>query len=259
MKRSRILLTTLALCTTAGLSPVRAASDADATAGRNLVKRYADAIVSVELVLTLKMKFGDREQPPREQRIEVNGTVISANGLTVTSLAEVDPQATLEAMRGSGGGRRQEIVGSEFKEVKLRLADGKEVPARFVMKDADLDLAFMAPEAGAENAPKEFPFVKLEEATEGQVLGTYFYVARAPKTLQRVPLVRATEIIGLVEKPRRMYLMADQAVGTPIFNPRGGVLGITVRYFANGRESIVVLPAEDIAEMAKQAKSAQAR
>ena len=39
-----------------------------------------------------------------------------------------------------------EIVSSEFKEVKLRLANGKEVPARFVLKDADLDLAFMAPE-----------------------------------------------------------------------------------------------------------------
>ncbi|HUR56860.1 MAG TPA: S1C family serine protease [Opitutaceae bacterium] len=262
MNRSRFLLTALAMLTAGALCNVRAASDADATAGRNLVKRYADAIVSVELVLTMKMKFGDREQPPREQRIEVNGTVISPNGLTITSLAEVDPQATIEAMRGgaTGGRGRSEIVGSEFKEVKLRLADGREVPARFVMKDADLDLAFMAPEASAENAPKEFPFVKLEDATEGAVLGTYFYVARAPKTLQRVPLVRATEIIGLVEKPRRMYLMGDQAVGTPIFNARGAVLGITVRYFANGRESgYVVLPSEDIAEMAKQAKAAQAR
>ena len=261
MNRSNSLLaaTALLFCT-CGVS-VRAVSEADAAAGRSLVKRYADTVVGVELVVTLKVKYGDREAPPREQRIEVNGTVISASGLTVTSLAAVDLQATMEGMRGGGsGGRGAEIVGSDFKEVKLRLADGREVPARFVLKDADLDLAFMAPEPSAENAPREFPFVKLEEATDGAVLGTYFYVGRAPKTLQRVPLVRATEIVGIVLKPRRMYLLADQAAGTPIFNAQGRVLGITLQHYASGQRSgYVVLPAEDIAEMAKQAAAAQAK
>lgn len=240
-----------------------AAPEGQATAGRALVKRYADAIVSVELVVTLKVKMGDREVPPRDQRIEVNGTVISPSGLTVTTLAAVDPQATLDALRStSGGNRGPEIVGSEFKEVKLRLADGKEVPARFVLKDADLDLAFMAPEATPENAGRQFPYVKLDEAAEGAVLSDYFYVGRAAKIQQRVPLVRATEIIGVVEKPRRFYLMTDQFsqwMGTPVFNAEGRVLGITLQHFANGQRSgLIVLPAEDIAEMARQATTAQA-
>jgi hypothetical protein len=218
----------------------------------------------VELVVTLKVKMGDREQPPREQRIEVNGTVISPNGLTVTTLGQVDPQATLEALRAgsSPSSRMPEIVGSEFKEVKLRLADGKEVPARFVLKDADLDLAFMAPEATAENAQRQFAYVKLDEAAEGLLLGDYFYFGRASKIQQRVPLVRATEIVGIVEKPRRFYLLTEQMpqwMGTPVFNPEGRVLGITLQHFANGQRSgLVVLPAEDIAEMAKQAAAAQA-
>jgi S1-C subfamily serine protease len=240
-----------------------AAPDGQAKAGRALVKRYADAIVSVELVVTLKFKMGDREAPPQERRIEVNGTVISPSGLTVTTLGAVDPQATLDALRsgGGGGGRVPELVGSEFKEVKLRLADGKEVPARFVLKDADLDLAFMAPDATPDNTALQFPYVKLDEKAEGEVLGDYFYVGRAPKILQRVPLVRATEIIGVVEKPRRFYLMTDQFtqwMGTPVFNPEGRVLGITLQHFANGQRSgLMVLPAEDIAEMAKQAAAAQ--
>src|SRR5688500_4197245 len=153
-----------------------AAPETQAAAGRALVARYADAIVSVELVVTLKMKMAGRgEVPPREQRIEVNGTVISPNGLTVTTLGQVDPQATLEALRaGSGGGDRGlEIVGSEFKEVKLRLANGTEVPARFVLKDADLDLAFMAPEPTPENAARQFPYVKLEEVADGALLASY--------------------------------------------------------------------------------------
>lgn len=237
-------------------TPVRAAN-ADAAAGRALVSRYADAIVGIELVVMLRIKMGDRgEAPPREQRIEVNGTMISKDGLTVTTLAAVDQQATMEAMRGGGTGNRGvEIVGSEFKEVKLRLADGREVPARFVLKDADLDLAFMAPETP--DPTREFPHVKLEEAVEGGLLDDFYFVARAPKTLQRVPLVRKIQIMGVIERPRRFYLMSEQAPGSPVFDPQGRVLGVTLQYFANGgRAGFVVLPAADIAEVAKQATAA---
>src|SRR5688572_19736160 len=110
-----------------------------------------------------------------------------------------------------GGGRNLELVGAEFKEVKLRFADGREVPARFVLKDSDLDLAFMAPETT--ESGREYAHVKLEEAAVGAVLGTYYFVARAPKILQRVPLVRATQVMGIVEKPRRFFLLTEQAVG----------------------------------------------
>jgi S1-C subfamily serine protease len=259
MNRSRSLMFATALLAAGSLSlPVHAASDADAAAGRALVKRYADAIVGVELVVTLKVKFGNQERPPQEQKIEVNGTVISSSGLTVTSLAEVDPQAAFEAIR-AGGGRGPELMGAEFKEVKLRLADGKEVPARFVLKDADLDLAFMAPDVPADGTKVEFPsVVKLEDAAEGAVLGSYFYISRASKALQRVPLVRSTEIVGVVEKPRKFFLMTDVTLGTPQFDAKGKVLGITLQNFASGRRSNVVLPAADIAEMAKQAAAAQA-
>lgn len=265
MKRPCLLLALAAILNATNPPPAMAATEMQAAAGRALVKRYADAIVSVELVVTLRVKMGDREVPPREQRIEVNGTVISPSGLTVTTLGQVDPQATLEALRAGsgGGGRGPEILGSEFKEVKLRLANGSEVPARFVLKDADLDLAFMAPDATPENGARQFPFVKLEDVADGVLLGDYFYVGRAAKIQQRVPLVRTTEIIGVVEKPRRFYVLTDQLLqwmGTPVFNPEGRVLGITLQHFANGQRSgLVVLPAEDIAEMAKQAAAAQAK
>ena len=237
---------------------LQAAPETEAAAGRALMKRHADAIVGVELVVTVKMKMGEREAPPSERRIEVNGTVISPGGLTVTSLAGVDPQVQFDSLRAAQGSLRGvEFVGAEFKEVKLRLADGKEVPARFVMKDADLDLAFMAPET--EEAGRVFPAVNLGEAAEGQVLGNYFFVARASKSLQRVPVVRATEVLGIVEKPRRFYLLTEQSPGTPVFDPQGKVLGISLQHFANGRiTGMVVLPAPDIADMAKQAATMQA-
>jgi hypothetical protein len=233
------------------------AANDEAAAGRALVKRYADAIVGVELVVSIKLRMGDREAPPREQRLEVNATVISASGLAVTSLADVDPQVAFESMRAGQGGRGPELVGTDFKEVKFRLADGREVPARFVLKDADLDLAFIAPEA---KDAKDYPFVSLEEAAEGALLDRFFYVARAPKNLQRVPLIRATSVAGVLERPRRFYLMTEFSPGSPVFDPAGKLLGITLQNFANGRRSgYVVLPAADIAEMARQAVAAAAK
>ncbi len=259
MKRSlaSILFTVLALAVLT--SPARAVTEADAVAGRALVQRYADTVIGVEMVVTMKVKMGDREMPPREQKIDVNGTVVSANGLTVTSLAEVDPQIIIDALRASRpGAPRIELLGADFKEVKLRLADGTEVPARFVLKDADLDLAFMRPEEPEGTAKREFAHVNLDEPAEGLVLNNYFFVSRAPKVLQRVPLVRQSEMVGLVEKPRRIFLMTDQALGSPMFDLKGHVLGITLQHFANNRRTgFVVVPSEDIADMAKQAANAK--
>lgn len=258
MNRS-IPLFAVAAALLASSGSLYAAPEADAAAGRALAKRHADAIVGVELVVTVKLKAGEREMAPQERRVEVNGTVISPTGLVVTTLAAVDPQATQEMMRGGagGGGRGAEIVSSEFKEVKLRTADGKEIPARFVLKDADLDLAFMAPEPGTEGASREFSYIKLDDAVEGTQLSTFFSLSRAPKALQRIPIIRSTEITGIIEKPRRFYLLTDQSVAAPIFNAQGKILGITLVSSANGIQVLVVRPAADIADMAKQAAEAQ--
>ena len=51
-----------------------------------------------------------------------------------------------------------------------------------------------------------------------------------------------------------------QALGTPTFDAKGRILGISVQNFANGRSTgLVVLPAADIAEIAKQAAAIQAK
>lgn len=226
-----------------------AATEAEAVAGRNLVKRYADAIVSVEMVVVVKIG-GDRGSQSREVKLEANGTVISPGGLTVTSLALIDPRARSGGGRGGGGDAPE----TEFKEVKLRLADNSEVPARVVLKDADLDLAFIAPESETAAGGRQFPYVKLEEAAEATVLGTYFEVTRVPKTLQRVPIVQMSTVVGIIEKPRRFILVSEQTVGCPVFDEQGRVLGLSLVYSSGGRQvSPVVLPAADVADMAKQA------
>jgi hypothetical protein len=206
------------------------------------------------------MNMGDRAMPPRENKVDVNGTIVASSGLTVTSLAAIDPRTQFAAMAAvmGPGGQRVEISETDYKEVKLRLADGSEVPAKVVLKDADLDLAFIAPDPDAAGAKREFTPVKLDDAAEGVLLNTYLLVARAPKALQRVPLVRPAFVTGIVEKPRRLFLLSDQQMGCPVFDQQGHILGISVQNLNGGRNNgLVVLPAADVAEIARQAAVAK--
>ena len=254
-----LLLAISLLSVPAGL---HALTDSEAKAGRDLVKRCANSIIGVEMVVTVKMTMGDRALPPRENKIDVNGTVLNAAGLTVTSLAAIDPRIQFEAMRGSLGPQaaRIEISETDFKEVKLRLADGSEIPARVVLKDGDLDLAFIAPEMESGKEKRNFSPVKLGEAAEGTVLSTYYVVARASKALQRVPVVRPTLIVGIVERPRRWFLMSDQQLGCPVFDLKGRILGGSVQHLSSGRSNgLVVLPSADVEEIAQQAAAEAAK
>lgn len=224
-----------------------ALSEAEAAAGRALLKRYADTVVGVELVVSMKGMQGDRPIPAREQKREINGTFVNAAGLTVVSLGSIDPRVGLNPATLA----RIRFDEPEFKEVKLRLADGTEFPARVVLKDADLDLAFIAPETAPENP---FPFVDLSSPAEPVILGTYYDIARGSKLAQRVPAVRAINVTGVIEKPRRYILTSEYSISCPVFDSEGKVLGIALRHMAGGQSSgLVIVPAEDVAEIAAQA------
>jgi hypothetical protein len=232
------------------------ASDSDAAAGRALVKQYADTVVAVEAVATIRLTVGEHAMPPRENKVEENGTVLSSTGLTVTMLSGFDPHDQMEAMfRQGAGGQKVEIGETEFKDVKLRLANNTEIPAVIVLKDPDLNLIFVAPLTDATTPQRKFSSVSLDKSVKGEVLGDYFVVSRAPKSFQRVPIVRKVTVAGIVEKPRRMYIINEQPQGVPIFDPSGMILGIAIQYLDNGRPLgyHVVLTADDVAELATQA------
>jgi hypothetical protein len=253
-RSSTFLTTALAL---ALLVPrASALSPLEAEKGRGLVKQYADAIVSIELVVTLRISINDKAMPPQESKVDVNGTVLSPSGLTVTALSSVDPRGAMEAMRASrlNDGRKIEFGETEFKDVKLRLANGTEIPSAVVLKDPDLNFLFIAPLPNDNGPKRTFPFVALDREAEGALLNEYFFVTRAAKNLQRVPIVHATYVAGIVEKPRRMYLLGEPVIGVPLFDSSGAVLGLATQYLENGRPvAPVVITPSDVAELAKQA------
>ena len=97
---------------------------------------------------------GGRSMPPQEQKLEALGTIIAEDGLTVLSLSRVDPTATLlSSIRTPGGS-----VNVNYTEVLLLMQDGTEVPAKLLLKDTDLDLAYVLPikEKGEKHEKRTF-------------------------------------------------------------------------------------------------------
>jgi len=244
-----------------GLAPcARALSDAEAIAGRLLVRKYADVIVTVKAQIFIKVTVGERTMPMNEQKVDQNGTVITTGGLVATSLTGLDPRSIFEATRPQNtGGEPVELGQTEVKNLKIRFSDGTEVRARIVWKDEARDLALVAPEDGALPQNRPLSYVNLQENQAGAViLGTYFHLSRANEALQRAAMVRPTTVTAILERPKRLFLVTtDQipdAVGCPVFDAEGRFLGIALRFTVKGLPSgSVVVPAGEILEMASRA------
>ena len=132
------------LCLLAGA--LRAQSDEGplVTTARKTVQTYGKSVILLAAVLKLEVKGFEGEH---EQKTQCTATIIDPSGLAVTALTNLNPTAKVRV--GRGGSARTVEIESQVQEVKYRLADGSEVPARVVLKDEDLDLAFLGPAEAA--------------------------------------------------------------------------------------------------------------
>src|SRR5580658_3165263 len=94
---SRRLAAFAFLALSAPLLRLSALPPEEAAAGRKIARRCADAIVNVEVVARVTISIGTHSTPPREGRFETNGTVVTPEGLTLTSLAQIDPRGAAES------------------------------------------------------------------------------------------------------------------------------------------------------------------
>jgi S1-C subfamily serine protease len=206
---------------------------------RKLVERHKDAVVLVEAVVKMKLSAGGRSQE-REQKMEVNGTVISPDGLTVVSNGSIDPTA---AFTRRGG--KADVTTSD---VKIVAADGTEYEAQVVRTDSDLDLAFIRPKNEV-----QFPCLELKKGPEPALLDTLVSITRLGRKAGREPGVALSEVLSVIRKPRLRYVTSGQIfLGCPVFNANGDVLGLALVQ-TDGAVNVSVLPCEDILEVAKQA------
>jgi hypothetical protein len=217
-----IVVATLLVCGL--LVPVLGGSDEIEEQGRAVLEANRDAVVTVELVV--KMGMGGQEE---ESPSEASGVVLGPDGLCVLSLTATDPMALLKNMMGGMMGGMDQMK-SQISSAKILLRDGREIPAHVILRDHDLDLAFLRP---LEKPETPLPCLDVNQSASARVLQPVINILRLPKVANRVHSADLGRISAVVEKPRTFYVPSTQAnpmglLGTPVFGLDGKVIGLNV-------------------------------
>lgn len=253
------------------LSVPASAQDGRAVA-RDLVRKWQDAIVNVRVVLKTRMSVSGREMQATDDTVETVGTVVDPSGLTVLALGSLNPGAMMTKMMGGMGGSDQPDIVSEPTDVKIRMPDGRELPASIALRDEDLNLAFIRP---TKKSDKPFVAINLADGARPALLDQVVVLSRLGQVGSWAAAASLQDIGALIDRPRTFFVLAGApgaGLGTPAFLPSGKVVGIlTLRQVVAGRSSMfalvggaeglgllpVILPAADVLEIAKQAMEKQ--
>jgi S1-C subfamily serine protease len=182
--------------------------------------------------------------------------------LTVLALSAVDPAEL---------GRRlseEYKVETEVNDLKILLDDGTEVPSEIVLRDKDLDLAFIRPKTKP-SAP--MAAVDFSKSSTVEMLEPVIALNRLNRASGRAYSASVERIDAVIQKPRTFYIpdagQSTTSLGSPAFTLNGNIVGIFVMRAVSGGESsgrnrnenmtAILLPAEEILKGAKQAPEAK--
>ncbi len=240
--------------------------------GRAVLDKNQKAVVTVQMVIKQKFSAGGMGSQENESKEEATGFVIDPSGLTVLALSSTDPSGLLDNMMSSMGD-----VGDKFKmesnlgDVKLLLDDGTELPAQVVLRDKDMDLAFVRPAA---KPAQPMAFVDLSKPGEAQVLDPMIALNRLGKVANRACSASIEHVQAVVRKPRTFYIPGNDpthsGLGSPVFTLEGNLVGVIVLRSIKGERQgamammggmgsnmlAIVIPVPDIKEAAEQAPQA---
>lgn len=237
------------------------ACSADTTAeARKIAEANRDAVVTIQLVVETKMSYSG-ESEKEERKVSATGTVIDPSGLVVACLSEIDPTKIYSSFmpEGEGGSR----FTSDVVDLKLRTDDGTEIPADIVLRDRDLDLAFLRPKKAPETPMK---FVDMSQASSPELMDEMVLLWRMGQVANRVLGARMSRIEAVITKPRTCYALESDRLGCPVFALDGKPVGTLVvktnmssgRGFSTSDDiMLVVMPCSTVMKVAEQAKSAQ--
>ena len=252
---------------------VRGQTPDERAAARSIVAKHGPALVTVLGTVKIRMTMGGREAPPNEENIQSNATILAADGLAVMPLSALEPGAMMSSLfaRMDNGGAGGVDVKSELTNLRMRMADGKEVPAKVALRDTDLDLAFLRP-VDPLGAP--VPFIDAPSA-KVQPMDLLVVISRLGEMAGWQASGTFVPVMAVLDKPRTAYFAAAAGVGGAAFDTSGKFVGITVFFSKGGTGSgggsmsmltggmnaldslglmPVVVPADDIREVAKQAQ-----
>jgi hypothetical protein len=243
------------------------------TAARTIFKAHQDSVICVSALSTLSIQTsggpGPRSAPPdQEKKLETQGTIVDPSGLVAVSLTSIDPSVAVSGREiESPMGTVKILAHSKMKDIKLILPDGTEVPADIVLKDVDLDLAFLKARSDAKEAKGvAFTSIDLKKQAEAHVLDEVVVLGRTPQSFCRQPSVTPSWVTAVMTTPRTFYQVPATGAGMPVFNAEGSFLGINVLRHSKTENSFLppelgmmpaVLPASDVASCVAQALKAK--
>ena len=265
LERFRRATAAVALCAV----PCLAFADELADKGRAILEKNKAGVVTVRIVIKMQMTMQNFPSREEEMKSEATGTVIDPSGLTVLSLNETDPSGLFEDMTDSREGFE---VKSSIGDLKILRGDGTEIAAQVVLRDRDLDLAFIRPT----EAPKEpLPAVDFANAAAPAMLDPIVTINRMGRVAGREYAVSLERVSAVVTRPRTFYVMGHDptqtSLGCPAFNLDGAAIGLCVMrsikrggdsggfgMFGVGDDNVmaIVVPAADVLDVAKQAPAA---
>lgn len=255
---------TAALSAGISLHSAHAAEDPLITQSKKVFAEQQDSVIWISVVAKISLQAeGGKEAvniPDREQKNETLGTFIDASGLVVTALSSIDPSREYNGreVRTRDGTIKIE-ANVVLKEVRVIMPDGTEIPADVVMRDVDLDLAFLRIKSGAKEAKGvTFKPVDLKNAASVNVSDDVITISRNDEVLNRVASVARGQITSVTKKPREFLRATGASLGCPTFTPDGKLVGLAVNRTLRGKSSqTVIIPAADVLEIAEQARAAK--
>jgi len=247
-----------------------AGADELAEKGRDIFEKNQRAVVTVQVVQKVSYSASGRASNPNETKQDITGTVVEPTGLTVLALSAADPGEMYKRMMSDEDSSRYKIE-SEVSDVKILLEDGGEIPAEIVLRDKDLDLAFIRPKSRPATAMSA---VDLTKSAPAKVLDQVITLNRLGRAAGRAHSASIERISAVIQKPRTFYIpdttMTTTGLGSPAFTPDGALIGLVVmrtvssksggasmNNFRPDTSTTIILPAADILKAAKQAPEAK--
>lgn len=249
-------------------------ADELAEKGREIFMQNRYAVITVQVIAKIKFSAsGMMGGQASESKQDLTGTVVDPSGLTVLALSACEPGDLMQKLMDQNSDEDEKLkVETELSDIKLLLDDGTEMPADIVLRDKDLDLAFVRPKskpAGPMSA------LDLSKSAKAQVLDQVITLNRLGQVAGRAYAASVERISAVVQKPRLFYVPGSDAtsttLGSPAFMPDGTVLGIFVMRSTNQKSggmemfgarpdgmTSIILPAEDVLKAAKQAPELKA-
>jgi len=247
-------------------------ADEVADKGREIFKKNQRAVVTVQVVVKMKFSVPGMGGQANESKQDVTGTVMDRSGLTVLALSSCEPGDLLQGMMAGMSDEDMKFkMETELSDVKLLLDDGTELPADIVLRDKDLDLAFVRP---VTKPASPMTALDLSKSATAQVLDQVITLNRLGKAAGRAYAASVERISAVVQKPRLFYVpgseMTSTTLGSPAFSLDGNVLGVFVMRSVSQKGggigmfnfrpqglTTIILPAADILKAARQVPEAK--